>query len=159
MVTCPGIIALYLVEMYTVHLLLIQMVFQQELDTSHVGCSYKQMLIAGNDVCQFQISLAYLWQVGLPIGARMWPCQHDGTLWLPFCWECEIARQCGLIHKLYFLVKFQAWLFGLGFLSVFFVISNMFAKLIKNLQLPSIFVEYFMQKQKFLLKKIKGSME
>jgi len=64
-----------------------------------------------------------------------------------------------LIHKLYFLVKFQARLFGLGFLSVFFVISNMFAKLIKNLQLPSIFVEYFMQKQKFLLKKIKGRAE
>ena len=35
----------------------------------------------------------------------------------------------------------------------------MFAKLIKNLQLPSIFVEYFMQKQKFLLKKIKGRAE
>ena len=87
----PGIIAFYLVEQHAAHLFGRELFLELVSGGRHIGCSHKQLLVARDDICQFEISICNFRQIRLPVGAGMWPGEHDGALWLPFGRECEIA--------------------------------------------------------------------
>ena len=88
----PCIIGVHLVEVYAVHLALREPFGEHSACTLHDGCNHKQLLVAGDDVGKFQISVGYLPEIGFPVCTTMWPGQHNGALRLPFCRKCEIAR-------------------------------------------------------------------
>ena len=88
----PGIVGIHLVEVNAVHLSLRQLFGEHSLGAFQDRCHHQQVFVAGDDVCELQIRVGYLSQIRLPVRSAVWPREHDGALWFPFCGKCEIAR-------------------------------------------------------------------
>ena len=100
MVASPCVVAVDFIELDAAHLSVGKSLCEHLPCAFYDGGDHKQTFKTGDGLCQLQIRVGDLPQVGFPVCVSMGPGEHDAALWFPFCGKHEVVGGCGVTHRL-----------------------------------------------------------